>query len=79
MRHAVLPLLFVLVFPALALQLPDLICSETKSVQMDPKTLSDQSCGTDTIYRLKSGSLYLNPSDRDEYWYHTVVEIEFGL
>ena len=78
MRQVVLPLLITLAGPAMASQVPDLICSETKSVQIESKALSAQSDGTDTIYRFKSGSLHLKPSDRDEYLYNKVVEIEFG-
>lgn len=56
--------------------IPDLVCRVVREVTINPKTLETQVYDTSTIYRFRSGKLYLTPSDRAEYLYNEVVESE---
>jgi hypothetical protein len=56
--------------------IPDLVCQELRVVQVDPRSLQAQESKSRTLYRLKSGNLYLSSTDRPEYLYNTVVEVE---
>ena len=54
----------------------DLVCRETRAVFIDPKSLAVQERGSKAIYRFKSGSLYITPTDREEYLYNRITEVE---
>jgi hypothetical protein len=56
--------------------LPDLVCRETRLVFVDPISLAVQEYESRTIYRFKSGSLYILTTDRTEYLYNKVIEVE---
>jgi hypothetical protein len=74
----VLSLIFLLALSSVASArpVPDLVCRETRLVFVDPKTLGVQNQESQTIYRFKSGSLYIAPADRTEYLYNKVSEVE---
>jgi hypothetical protein len=61
---------------ASARPIPDLVCRETRVVVVDPRSLAVQEQESQTIYRFKSGSLYITPTDRGEYLYNKVTEVE---
>lgn len=43
---------------------------------VDPRSLRVQEFAGRTLYRFKSGNLYLSPPDRTEYLYNKVIEVE---
>jgi hypothetical protein len=55
---------------------PDLICQELRVVQVDPRSLAVKEYESRTLYRFKSGNLYLSSPDRAEYLYSKVTEVE---
>ena len=55
---------------------PDLVCQELRVVQVDPRSLKVQEHESRTLYRFKSGHLYLSSADRTEYLYNKVIEVE---
>lgn len=61
---------------ARASPVPDLLCQEAKSVQVDPRTLAVQERAARIVYRFKAGSLYITGPDRVESLYAKVVELE---
>ena len=76
MRSLCIIILLALSTAASARPVPDLVCRETHFVFVDPKSLGVQEQGSQTIYRFKSGSLYITPTDRSEYLYNKVSEVE---
>jgi hypothetical protein len=76
MRLLCIVTLLVLWSSASAGPVPDLTCQEARYVRVDPRSLAVQERTSQTIYRFKSGSLYLTPTDRGEYLYGKVVEVE---
>jgi hypothetical protein len=77
MRHHTF-LLILAIFPLSAVaELPDLVCQELKVVHVDQKNLRTTEYESRTLYRFKSGKLFLSSPDRSEYLYNTVTEIEF--
>ena len=59
-----------------AASIPDLVCQELKVVFVDPKSLATRSYDSRTIYRFKSGDLFLSSPDRVEYRYNEVTQVE---
>jgi len=55
---------------------PNLVCTEARVVNVDPRSLKVQEYESETGFRFFEGSLYLRPSDRKEYLYNKVVEVE---
>jgi len=55
---------------------PDLLCQEVKVLHIDPRALSVREYDSSTIYRIKSGNLYISSPDRVEYMYNKVSEVE---
>ena len=76
MSHLWILILCLISFTAAALPIPDIVCRETRLVLIAPKSLAVQEQESQTVYRFKSGSLYITPSDRGEYRYNKVVEVE---
>lgn len=66
----------VLVRGASAAAIPDLVCRELRVVRVDPRSLQSQMSESHSLYRFKSGNLYLSSPDRAEHLYNTVVEVE---
>ena len=54
----------------------DLVCRETRMIFIDPKSLAVQEQESQIAYRFKSGSLFITPTDRAEYFYNKVTEEE---
>jgi hypothetical protein len=68
----------VTLFPGVGFaEIPDLICQELRVVHVDPRTLQSRELESRTLYRFKSGKLFLSSPDRSEYLYNTVTEVEF--
>ena len=61
---------------AAARPVPDLVCRETRMVFIDPRSLAVQEQESQTAYRFKSGRLYITSTDRSEYLYNKVTEVE---
>ncbi len=78
MRQAAILLISIVSGAACAGDLPSLVCTESKTVQVDPKAFVAQQIESTTIYKFKSGELYLAPIDRSEYLYNKVEETEPG-
>ena len=77
MRHHTL-LLFLTRFPVSAVaELPDLVCQELKVAHVDPRTLKSTEYESRTLYRFKSGKLFLSSPERSEYLYNAITEIEY--
>ncbi len=76
MRYFWIFSLSLISFTAVALPIPDIVCRETRLIFIAPKSLAVQEQESQTLYRFKSGSLYITPSDRGEYRYNKVVEVE---
>lgn len=55
---------------------PDLVCQELRVIQVDPRSLTVMEFESSTLYRFRSGSLYLSSPDRTEYLYNKVTEVE---
>lgn len=74
------PLCFIVLLAvtsaASARPVPDLVCHETRLVFIDPKSLAVEEQEGKTIYRFKSGSLYIASTDHAEYLYNKVTEAE---
>ena len=64
------------VFSAFAKPIPNLVCTESRIVNVDPRSLKVQESESRTSYRFKNSNLYLKPSDQQEYLYNMVVEVE---
>ena len=56
--------------------IPNLVCKESRIVDVDPRSLKTHEYESQTSYRFAKGSLYLTPNDRKEYLYGKVVEVE---
>lgn len=76
MRPVFLMVLLAATSVASAGPVPDLVCRETRMVFVNPKSLAAQEQDGTTTYRFKSGSLYITPTDRAEYLYNKVTEVE---
>jgi hypothetical protein len=76
MRHLCIIALVAITSIASARPVPDLVCRETRLVFIDPRTLAVREQESHTIYRFKSGSLYIAPTDRGEYLYNKITEVE---
>ena len=76
MRSLGIIILLALSSAASARPVPDLVCRETRLIFIDPKSLGVQEQEGQTIYRFKAGSLYITPTDRSEYLYNKVSEVE---
>jgi hypothetical protein len=55
---------------------PDLICQELRVVDVDPRSLKVEAYDSRTLYRFKSGQLFLSSPDRGEYLYNKVTQTE---
>ena len=76
MKHQTF-LLILALFPVSAMaELPDLACQELKIVHVDPRSLKNTEYESRTLYRFKSGKLFLSSPERSEYLYNAVTEIE---
>jgi hypothetical protein len=62
----------------LAAPIPDLICHEETVRFVDPRTLKVRDFESSTTYRFTKQKLYIKSSDRGEYLYGPVSEIEPG-
>ena len=76
MRTLIAGLLVLYSGVAWGAQVPDLVCQELRVTHVDPKSLSVREDESRTLYRFRSGSLYLSSPDRAEYLYNKVSEAE---
>jgi len=63
-------------FSALAKSVPNLVCVESRIVNVDPRSLKVQEYESRTAYRFTDGNLYLARPEKKEYLYNKVVEVE---
>jgi len=54
--------------------IPDLICREQRSVQIDPLTFETSKLATENTYRIAGGVLFVAEPNRAEYRYNTISE-----
>jgi hypothetical protein len=63
---------------ALAQSMPDLICRGTQKVYIRHFDLTTSTFPTTDVYRFAAGKLYRSSSDREEYLYGAVNQVEPG-
>jgi hypothetical protein len=76
MRHLCFLVFALWLQSAAGAALPDLVCQELRVIQVDPRSLRVQESESRTLYRFKSGNLYLSSPERAEYLYNKVIEVE---
>lgn len=76
MRHLCAFAMYLALPSAWAAAVPDLVCQELRVIRVDPQSLGVREFESRTLYRFRSGNLYLSSPDRTEYLYNKVVEVE---
>jgi hypothetical protein len=75
--HWLLTFALMTVSPGLWAAIPDLLCQELKVVLLNPVTLrATEVTESRTLYRFKTGELFLSNPDVKEYRYNKVVQQE---
>ena len=78
MRAIMVALIICVSASAVAKPVPNLVCTESRIVNVDPRSLSTQERESLVSYRFTGGSLYLTPVGQKGYRYNTVTEVEAG-
>ncbi len=62
--------------PALASNLPDMLCQAREVLALNPKTFKTTQYESHEIYRFAKDKLFIQSPDREEYLYGKLTEIE---